>query len=477
MKRLALLLLLVFFSAVIVTCGGGGGSSPQVIQKSWNHPASISDHFSSNTQQFPDSQVAMNDNGDAIVVWQENDGSNWRVYKSEYRSGVWTYPTSTADALNLNGGVASDPRVAMDNGGNAIVVWVQTDGSTDQIYKSEYRNGVWTHPTSTSDHISPTGQNAQQPNVAMDNKGNAIIVWSQNDGTTASTYYQIFKGEFRNNAWLHPVALSGNISPDSQDATSPKVAMDDNGNAIIAWQQSDGANQQIFKSEYRNSTWTHPTSLSDNISPDGQPMDEPQVAMDNRGHAMIVWEGLNVPRAIFKSEYGNNLWTHPTSTSDHIDSFGLGVYECRLAMDNNGNAIIVSRQAVYAPPYPDYIYKSEYRNGLWTHPTSTSGHISPSSALVNPADQKTEIPAVAMDDNGNAIIVWSQLDGAEWQTFKSEYRNGAWTHPTSLADNISPDGMEVLDTHIAMGNSGNAIIVWDQDAGGGIFQVFKSEYR
>lgn len=476
MKRIELLFVVIIFSVILVRCGGGGGgSNPQVVSKSWHHPASIADYFSFNTQgyQYSQVQVAMNDSGDAIIAWQQRDGTTWRVYKSEYRNRIWTHPTSTADAISLGGASYPDAHTAIDNSGRAVVVWIQSDGAKDQVYKSEYRNGVWTHPTSTADHISPSGQHAQQPNVAMDNNGNAIIVWAQNDGTTGATYYQIFKSEFRNTIWSHPSSLADNISPNGQDATNPAVAMDDNGNTVISWLQSDGANEQIFKSEYRNNTWVHPSSLADNISLDGQPVTYPAVAMDNRGNAMIIWTSGPWPGTLFKSEYRNGLWTHPTSTADHVDSFGQTVSEeLKLAMDNNGNAIIVSRQTETVSPYTDYIFKSEYRNGLWTHPTSTSDHISPSG-------QKTEIPAVAMDDNGNAIIVWEQLDGTgtDWQTFKSEYRNGAWNHPAFLADNISPDGTDVMYANVAMGNSGNAMIVWDQGAGGGVFQVFKSEYR
>jgi len=50
-------------------------------------------------------------------------------------------------------------------------------------------------------------------------------------------------------AWHHPISLSDNISPDGQNASVPQVAMDNNGNAIIAWKQYDGTYYQIFKSE------------------------------------------------------------------------------------------------------------------------------------------------------------------------------------------------------------------------------------
>ena len=161
---------------------------------------------------------------------------------------TWTHPTGLTDNISPDGSSAAATyhQVAMDNSGNAIITWSQSDGSTDQIFKSEYRGGAWSHPTDITDNISPDGQYAWYPQVAMDDSGNAIITWQQSDGSTL----QIFMSEYRGGTWSHPADLTDNISPDGQDAFYPEAAMDDNGNAIITWYQSDGTNDQIFMSEY-----------------------------------------------------------------------------------------------------------------------------------------------------------------------------------------------------------------------------------
>jgi len=51
--------------------------------------------------------------------------------------------------------------------------------------------------------------------------------------------------EIRSRIFKYQIVTGG------QHATFSQVAMDDNGNAIITWYQSDGVNWQIFKSEYR----------------------------------------------------------------------------------------------------------------------------------------------------------------------------------------------------------------------------------
>jgi hypothetical protein len=436
------------------------GKHYRLVTQGWINPFTVYDNISPDGQDTNYPQVAMDNNGNAIIVWQQSDGSNLQVFKSEYRGGVWTNPSSLTDNISPDGQDTYYPQVAMDNSGNAIIIWEQYNGSKYQVFKSEYRGGVWTNPSSLSDNISPDGQDANYPQVAMDNNGNAIITWYQSDGAN----WQIFKSEYRSGVWTNPSSLTDNISPDGQDAYNPQMAMDNNGNAIITWCQSDGSKYQIFKSEFRGGVWTHPSSLSDNISQDGQDAHNPQVAMDNNGNAIITWyqaDGSN--NQIFKSEYRDGGWTHPSSLSDNISPDGQAAGSTQVAMDNNGNAIIAWQQ------YDGsnwQIFKSEYRGGVWTHPSSLSDNISPDG-------QDANYPQVAMDNNGNAIITWEQSDD---QIFKSEYRGGFWKHPASLSDNISQDGQEATNPQVAMDNNGNAIIAWNQ-SDGSKSQIFKSEYR
>jgi hypothetical protein len=373
----------------------------------WSHPGDLSDNINPEVQTAWFPQVAMDDNGDAIITWHEFS----QIFKSEYRNGTWTHPGDLNDKISPDGGVAYYPQVAMDDNGNAIITWRQNDGNNWQVFKSEYRNGVWTHPGDLSDNIIPDGGDAYEPHVAMDNNGNAIITWEQHDGNNN----QIFKSEYRNGVWTHPGDLNDKISPDGGDACVPHVAMDDNGNAIITWEQKDGnLNRQVFKSEYRNGVWTHPSDLNDNINPDGDYGRNPQVAMDDNGNAIIAWEQDDgtFPQ-IFKSEYRNGVWTHPSDLNDNISPDGDYAWSPQVAMDDNGDAIITWEQIGFN--LNKQVFKSEYRNGVWTHPSDLSDNISSDG-------EDAYEPNVAMDDNGNAIITWRQNDGNNWQIFKSEYR-------------------------------------------------------
>lgn len=433
----------------------------------WHHPLGLSDNISIDGEDATHPSVAADAAGNIIIVWYQYDASGYlQIFKSEYRNGLWSHPASLSDNISPDNQNAYNPRVAMDSSGNAIVAWLQYSGANWQIFKSEYRNGVWTHPSSVTDNISPDGQDAWSPRAAIDDNGNAIIVWRQSDGSK----YQIFKSEYRSGAWTYPSGLSDNISPDNQHAYNPRVAMDNNGNAMITWYQSDGSSNQIFKSEYRSGAWTHPSSLADNISPDGQNAWDPQVAMDNNNNAIITWwqySGSNFK--IYKSEYRSGTWTHPSGLTDNISPGNQDAVTPQVAMDSGGNALITWHQSdgTYSR-----IYKSEYRSSVWTHPWGGSDNISPDG-------QNAFSPQAVMNDNGNALIIWRQSDGSASQIFKSEYRSGSWTHPLSLSDHISPSGQNADYPQAAMSGNDAAVIAWQQYDGEAtpVWQIFKSEYR
>jgi len=73
-------------------------------------------------------QVAIDPDGNAIVVWRQDDGTSYSIYSRRYTSGTgW----GTAELIENNDGNAYEPQVAIDPDGNAIAVWQQDDGRAD----------------------------------------------------------------------------------------------------------------------------------------------------------------------------------------------------------------------------------------------------------------------------------------------------------------------------------------------------------
>ena len=160
------LILCITLSLSIIACGSrsnsrsnSGGDAVPDKTKSWHHPSNSSDNISIDGQDAQDVQVAMNENGNAIITWQQYDANyDYQIFMSQYRDGIWSHPLSLDDNISQDIFEATNPRVAMDNNGNAIIVWQQSDGGSScfgnpciKIFMSEYRNGIWTHPSSLTE--------------------------------------------------------------------------------------------------------------------------------------------------------------------------------------------------------------------------------------------------------------------------------------------------------------------------------------
>jgi len=157
----------------------------------------------------------MADNGEAVITFRQFvSGIHWQIFKSEYRNGTWDHPNNFYDNISPDGHAAGSSKVVMADNGDTIIKWTQYSNAAldDHLYISEYRNGTWTHPSGFGDHVSLNGSQVSYGGgeVAMDNNGNAIIVWRQ---PNAYGWSHIFKSEYRNSSWNGPSSLHNYISP------------------------------------------------------------------------------------------------------------------------------------------------------------------------------------------------------------------------------------------------------------------------
>lgn len=323
----------------------------------WTDPANHADHLSPNSAESAlEARVVIDPAGDGVVVWEQYVGGNGRIFKSEVHNGVWTNPASDSDGISAGATHAQDVAIAVGPDGHVIVAWAQWGTSNYSIFKSERINGVWTHPATLADGISPNGSHAFAPKIAFDGIGDAVLAWIQGDGSNA----QVFKSEYRSGIWQHPTGLSDNISPDGTDARAVRVAMSTNQEAVIVWSQDTGSLQShLFKSVYANSTWTHPAGINDHFSV-GDQVNEFTVAMDSLGSVIVPYTAADASLnwATYKSERRFSSWMHPGSLADHISPGGTAATLPWIAVDGDDAVIVIWRQS---DGTFQKTYMSEYR--------------------------------------------------------------------------------------------------------------------
>src|SRR6185437_14839201 len=132
----------------------------------------------------------------AVAAWIQSDGTTNSLYVSVYNGSSW----STAVAVNAaNSSPSAQPTVAIDASGNAMVVWQQSDGTANSIYANHYSvsSGTW----SGASLLESSSTAASNPSLKFDGSGNGFAVWSQG-GALYEAHYSVSSGTWSTGANL-----------------------------------------------------------------------------------------------------------------------------------------------------------------------------------------------------------------------------------------------------------------------------------
>lgn len=381
--------------------------------------------------------------GNALVAWSQSDGLRENIMANPYTPGVGWGTAVLIESDNL--GNANAVQLAMDANGNVLAVWSQSDGTRYNIWANRYSAATASWGTAVMIEIDDFG-NAGRPQVAFDASGNAIALWEQSDGA-------------RNNIWANRYTDGGGWGSaaliednDDGEASYPQFAFDASGNAIAVWQHSDGTHYNIRAARYTAATSSWGTSEILETMDSGQAT-TPQIAIDANGNALVVWQQqVTASRYdIWANRYmaGTNSW----GTAELIETQDSGhALAPQIAMDPNGNAIAVWYQFDGARTN---IVANRYTAGIgWgTAELIETDNLGDASH-----------PQVATDWDGNAAVVWHQSDGIRTNIWANRYT--AATSQWGSAERIeSDDAGNASYPQIAFDANGNAIAVWQQSDG------------
>lgn len=281
-------------------------------------------------------EIAIDASGNALAVWSQNGGTYYNIISNRYTAGTgW----GTAVSIEGSTGDAFLPQIAFDASGNALVVWQQFNGTVRDIWANRYIAGTGTGTGwRTAARIDNNAGDATDPQIAFDMSGNALAVWEQDGDSTAVVRNDIWSNRFTaGTGW----GTAARIETDNAGyAHNPKLAIDASGNALAVWYQYDGTTRlNIWSNRYTAGTgWGVPELIETN---DELYATDPQIAIDASGNALAVWEQSD---AGFRSNIWSNRYTAGSGwgAPELIETNDAGsAYTSALAFDASGNALTV----------------------------------------------------------------------------------------------------------------------------------------
>ena len=269
--------------------------------------------------------VALDSAGDALAVWEHFDTGSAKVrIEDEYGPGG-TFPGGPGTPISDTAQNSSNPLVRMDAAGDAVAVWLESDGAHTQVQAAARPAGNAT-TFGAQAQISTATANAADPALAMSSGGAAMAVWDDVTKSLLGSYSSSAGSAFGS---PQPIVNAAVTQP-----TVPSVAMNDNGDAQAVWQQSDGTN---FRAEEQSAPAGTFGGTTVDVSPAGQDANEPQLAMDGAGDAVATWTNPGTQQ-INAAQHGSGQ-EFPATTESHISVGGGGDTAPSVAIDGAGDGI------------------------------------------------------------------------------------------------------------------------------------------
>jgi len=354
--------------------------------------------------------LSMSEQGEAIAAWVQFslfDAANpsasivstlWASHFDPVKG--WSKPEQIKDAVNN----PADARVAIDNNGNAIIVWDQRNVALDipNVYGKRYsKSAGWEKAQRLQRDTATWGA---LPELAMNESGVAMVEWSQMHTTTPATSDVAFTRYVPGTGWAKADVIPG-------AGASVKIAIDALGLAMAAWSANDAAFQpHIFASRYNaKHVWEKPVLLDAPLQ-DGS-ADHVRLTMNDKGDAYALWNELIAPLGgsssfeIHASRYVAGKGWEGDRKMGITAIYPEVQMNAQVGIDGLGNATAVWEQENSAEPY---LYPMPATNMLAFHYTVGKGW--DAGQTIQTGTDPAGFASIAVSEMGDVFAAWQQQD-------------------------------------------------------------------
>ena len=271
---------------------------------------------------------------------------------------TWNSPSTIAASGGISGEQAT-VSLAMDAAGDAVGTWVSApSGDCPCTIKAAVRPAGGSFATPVS--LSSAGQTGHSAQVAMDAAGDAIVVWGDFNTAVPNVEASVLTA---GGSFGSPIQVSTDATADNGGASSPGVAMDAAGAAVVVWHTAYVGGGRAVDAARRpaGGPFTAPqmvTASTDDVPSFGL---NQQVAMSPDGHAAVAYtrrfacqsdsscngppdstsepEKIQVATAAPGAAFGAPVDISPVVQNTQTD-FAPGVTGATVATDDSGDVAV-----------------------------------------------------------------------------------------------------------------------------------------
>jgi len=400
---------------------------------------------------------------------------NLLLYASVRVNGVWSHPTNERDIIMacgdspaFCGSIPLKALVHMDENGKASVVFAQQEGLTFRLFRSVFNAGTWTRPTAAADSFTFAGVNVNDWDLAAARNGDAVVLWDTSVNSYISRYV--------NGVWSDP--LDSTVTENNLIVSpSPiyKYVLLNDGTLIqagISGTLDSGVIRtyaNVFSASVAAPSVETPV-ITGYYFLSGTP------AANNAGNGFVLWQVtdnlISGPYRATMSLHNAGFWTHPDAANPNLSGVlhtGAGYAEAAL-MNEAGVGIAAS--TLQTSPLEHGVFVTENFGGTMRLPAGVEEN---HHYLL--ADGYSDV-GLDLDSTGNALVAWVYSDGAgAYQAFRAEYRGGAWSDPASSAHGFGQGADSGKVRAFLADDTGHGFIIWQRMLSNGTMILKYSEHN
>lgn len=422
---------------------------PNVMEKMWGTASVL---YAAGPGEFCSSpRIAFDKDGNGIAVWSCNEIG---LMASRYTDGAgWSAAGTIAGPAEMDG---YNIELTFDNGGNAIVAWINEDLWTIRYEKT----AGWGQPEMLAKGLEDVGQSSiGGPRLAIDGAGNAFAIWDLAADAVNPAIRDIWAARYTPaGGWEAPELLE-NSAADGGDRFA-RIACDADGNFMAVWNRQDMTNGYSIVSRLWTAAagWEAEGMIDPPLA--GSFPEMPNLVHDNNGAFIAVWMENGLVTSRYTTADG---WTEAALVGPIVGEYAYP--GAQICCDPTGDALVIIEGL-----------------NLWS--ASYNGGSGWSSVEEIPSTPVNERPRLAVDSDGNAFAVYRGYDQASKlypiQAGRYSKDSGWESGPVRIQDaGDDMDGSSGEDPDVAFDSQGSAAAIWYQDnpGGGGSTSIWMNEYR
>lgn len=255
----------------------------------------------------------------------------------------------------------------------------------------------------------------------------------------------------------------GAITTSSREAVSPNVAMDQAGNSVFVWQRINSTFSG-YQVELRRRSAAGALSATQILS--GLNAGGARVGVDSGGNAIVVWsraDGTDNPDCgrggCSLVETRRRSPTGALNATQLLSAPGQNAGSARVAVEADGDAVFAwSRNDGTTGCGGNGCSRIQVRA------RTAAGALSATQTL-SAAGQHAFSPEIGLDGSGNAIISWGRNDGTNpgngcCERVQARARSAAGV--LSATQTLSAAGQHAFESQVAVNASGKAVFTWNR---------------